>query len=174
MPRNTTLIISVTLDNSFKRCEEGRLKLLTIFGLLQKDAGALSAVFRKYYGMNFHESAHYDIGGVRRSRSEAAEGRVSAVFRSINPDWSWILEAHRASVRAETTRWLLWLKAKDAEWKPPRNQPKLIPGLRWSMRNRRSRIVLRKLKGCFVMSLWGGWMGLASGEQFSGCLAVAG
>lgn len=51
----------------------------------------------------------------------------SAIYRSINPDWRWTLEAHLAAIATDTLRTLLWTKSKDANRKPPRNRPEPIP-----------------------------------------------
>lgn len=77
--------------------------------------------------MNFYESVHSDIWECADLAAHLPRDGSSAVFRSINPDWQWTLEAHLAAVAADGVRWLVWSKTKDASRKPPRNQPKPIP-----------------------------------------------
>lgn len=98
-----------------------------LFGLLQKDAGALRADFRKHYGMSLQESAHHDLFECADLAANLPRDGSSAVFRSVNPDWQWTLEAHMGAIAADGIRWLVWSKTKDASRKPPRNQPKPIP-----------------------------------------------
>lgn len=51
----------------------------------------------------------------------------SAVFRAINPDWQWTLDAQLAAIQADALHVLVWSKTKDAERKSPRHYPKPIP-----------------------------------------------
>ncbi len=49
----------------------------------------------------------------------------SALYRTLNPDWMWGLPEMLAADIADSLRWLMWAKTKDAQ--KNKNPPKPIP-----------------------------------------------
>lgn len=49
----------------------------------------------------------------------------SAMYRAINPDWQWTLDAQLLALQADYLAWLRWAKTKDGS--KGRKQPKPIP-----------------------------------------------
>ena len=94
-------------------------------GLLQKDAGALRADFRKHYGVRLRDEMHADIFEAADMAANLPRDGSSAIFRAINTEWQWTLDAQLLALNADYLAWLRWFKTKDG--RKGRNKPKPIP-----------------------------------------------
>lgn len=89
---------------------------------------ALRADFRAVYRMSIAEMMREDMLETADMAAHLPQNQTSAVFRALNPEtWHWGVAEHLAAIQADALRMLIWAKSKDAQRKPPRNQPKPIP-----------------------------------------------
>lgn len=95
--------------------------------LLRQCPDALRADLRAHYGVRLNDMyvGSESVLDVADYAVSLPPTPASAVYRRLNPDWVWTLDAMLQAEQADSLRWMQWAKSKDGQRN--RNRPKPIP-----------------------------------------------